>query len=47
MLHYLGIYLDCNLSWTNYVNIMANRTYLTIRRISILGNTISGLDLLN
>jgi len=47
MLCYLGIYLDRNLSWINYVNIMANRIHSTIRGISIIGNTISSLNLLN
>jgi hypothetical protein len=44
---YLGIYLNHDLSWKNHMDIMANRTRSTIRGISILGNTISGLDLLN
>jgi hypothetical protein len=36
---YLGIYLDCHLSWDNHINIMANRAHSTIRGINILGNT--------
>jgi hypothetical protein len=47
MIWYLGIYLDCDLSWKNHVDIMANCARSTVRGISILGNTISGLDLLN
>jgi hypothetical protein len=46
-LQYLSIYLNCHLSWDNHISIMANHTCLTIRGISILGNTQCSLDLLN
>jgi hypothetical protein len=46
-IRYLSIYLDRNLLWKNHVDIMANRARSTVWGISILGNTISGLNLLN
>jgi hypothetical protein len=46
-LWYLGIYLDCHLSWDNHISIMANHARSTIHGITILGNTQCSLDLLN
>jgi hypothetical protein len=46
-LRYLGIYLTPKLDWQPHVSIMANRARSTIRGLSILGNSIRGLDLVH
>jgi hypothetical protein len=46
-LRYLGVYITPDLKWTKHVNIMVNHARSTIRRISILGNSIRGLDFMN
>jgi hypothetical protein len=46
-LQYLGIYLDHQLDWNHHVTIMANHARSTIRGVSLLGNSIRGLDFLN
>jgi hypothetical protein len=46
-LRYLGVYIDHRLRWTKHMDIMTNRAKSTIRGISILGNSIHGLDFLN
>jgi hypothetical protein len=46
-LRYLGVYLDHRLDWTHHVTIMANRARSTIRGVSLLGNSVRGLDFLN
>jgi hypothetical protein len=46
-LWYLGVYLDHRLDWTRHVTIMANRARSTIRGVSLLGNSVRGLDFLN
>ena len=44
---YLGVFLDCKLSWELHVKTMAARARSTILRISLLGNSVRGLDFLN
>jgi len=46
-LRYLGVWLNHRLDWTHHITIMANRARLTIRGVSLLGNSIRGLDFLN
>jgi hypothetical protein len=46
-MQYLGIYIDHHLDWSQHVEIMANRARSTIRGLSILGNSIRGLNFLN
>jgi hypothetical protein len=46
-LQYLRVYIDHRLDWTRHVTIMANCTRSNIRGISILGNSVHGLDFLN
>src|SRR5712671_1141105 len=44
---YLGLFLDCKLTWRHHVDIMASHARSTIRGINVLGNSVRGLDLLN
>jgi len=44
---YLGIFIHHQFDWTHHVTIMANRTRSTIRALSILGNSVRGLDYAN
>src|SRR6266851_9876671 len=44
---YLGVFITNNLKWAKHVSIMVNHTCSTIRGISILGNSIWGLDFIN
>src|SRR6266851_7120301 len=44
---YLGLFLDRKLTWHHHVDIMASRARSTIRGITVLGNSVRGLDLLN
>ena len=46
-LRYLGVYLTPTLKWDTHVDLMVNRARSTIRGISILGNSIRGLDFMN
>jgi hypothetical protein len=46
-LRYLGVYLTLSLKWDTHVDLMVNRARSTIRGISILGNSIRGLDFMN
>ena len=46
-LRYLGVFLSDDLSWDNHVKIMANRARSTVRALSVLGNTVRGLDFAN
>ena len=46
-LRYLSIYLNHRLDWTHHVTIMANHARSTIRGVSLLGNSVRGLDFLN
>jgi len=44
---YLRVFITANLKWNKHISIMVNRACSTICRISILGNSIQGLDFLN
>src|SRR6266851_819648 len=46
-LQFLGVFINRNLDWKLHVKIMANHARSTIRGISILGNSIRGLNFLN
>jgi hypothetical protein len=46
-LKYLGIFINHKLNWTKHVSTMVSQAHSTIRGISILGNSIQGLDLLH
>ena len=46
-LRYHGLYLTPKLDWQAHVSIMANRARSTIRGLSILGNSVRGLDLVH
>jgi hypothetical protein len=46
-LRYLGVHLTPTLKWDTHVDLMVNRARSTIRGISILGNSIRGLDFMN
>jgi len=46
-LHYLRVFITTDLKWEKHVSIMANHACSTIYRISILGNSIRGLNFLN
>jgi hypothetical protein len=46
-LRYLGFFLTPKLDWHPHVSIMAMRARSTIRGLSILGNSIRGLDLIH
>ena len=46
-LHYLGVYIDQDLKQQEHITIIANRACSTIRGISILGNSVYGLDFAN
>jgi len=46
-LRFLGVFINRDLDWTPHVKIMANRAHSTIRGISILGNSVRGLDFPN
>ena len=44
---YLGIHLTPKLTWDTHIDLMVNCACLTIRGISILGNSIRGLNFMN
>jgi len=44
---YLGIFIHHRFDWTHHVTIMANRARSTIRALSILRNSVQGLDFAN
>ena len=46
-LRYLGFFITPTLDWRPHVSIMANRARSTIQGLSILGNSIRGLDLVH
>ena len=46
-IRYLGFFLTPTLDWNSHVSIMAMRARSTIRGLSILGNSIRGLDLVH
>ena len=47
LIRYLGIFIHERFDWTHHVTIMANRARSTVRALSILGNSIRGLDYAN
>ena len=47
LLCYLGVFITNSLKWNKHVSIMVNCTHSTIRGISILGNSIQGLNFMN
>ena len=47
MIRYLGIFIHHKFQWKHHVTIMANCTRSTIRALSILGNSVRGLDFAN
>jgi hypothetical protein len=44
---YLGVYIVPKLTWDTHIDLMVNCACSTIRDISILGNSIRGLDFIN
>src|SRR6266851_1180200 len=46
-LHYLGVFITADLKWKKHISIMVNHVHSTICGISILGNSIQGLDFMN
>ena len=46
-IRYLGFFLTPSLDWSSHVSIMAMRARSTIRGLTILGNSIRGLDLVH
>jgi hypothetical protein len=46
-LRYLGVFLDRTLSWKEHVTHMSKQVRSTIQGISLLGNSVQGLDFLN
>ena len=47
LIRYLGVFIHERFDWTHHVTIMANRARSTIRALSILGNSVRGLDYAN
>ena len=47
VIRYLGIFIHHRFQWTHHVTIMANRSCSTVRALSILGNSVRGLDYAN
>jgi len=47
LIRYLGIFMHEHFDWTHHVTIMANRARSTVRALSILGNSVRGLDYAN
>jgi len=46
-LQYLRVFISTNLKWDKHVSIIVNQARSTIRGISILGNSVWGLDFMN
>ncbi len=46
-LHYLGVFITDTLKWDKHISIMVNHAHSTIYRISILRNSIWGLNFMN
>ena len=44
---YLGVYITHDLDWTKHVDTMVNRMRSSIRGLSVLSNSIQGLDFMN
>jgi len=47
IIRYLGIFIHHRFDWTHHVTIIANHARSTIRALSILGNSVWGLDYAN
>ena len=47
LIRYLGIFIHKQFDWTHHMTIMANRACSTTRALSILGNSVHGLDYAN
>lgn len=47
LIHYLGIFIHEHFNWMHHVPIMANHAHSTIHALSILGNSVQGLDYAN
>ena len=47
LIHYLGVFIHERFDWTHHMTIMANRARSTIRALSILGNSVRGLNYAN
>jgi len=47
LVRYLGIFIHFRFDWSHHVTIMANRAHSTARALSILGNSVQGLDYTN
>ena len=47
LIRYLSIFIHERFNWTHHITIMANRARSTIRALSILGNSVRGLDYAN
>jgi hypothetical protein len=46
-LHYLGFFLHWRLNWEPHVCIMANRAHASLKALTVLGNSIQGLNMAN
>jgi hypothetical protein len=46
-LHYLGFFLYWRLNWEPHVRIMANRAHVSLKALTVLGNSIHGLNMAN
>jgi len=44
VIRYLGVFIHHQFDWTHHVTIMANQACSTVRTLSILGNSVRGLD---
>jgi len=47
IIRYLGIFIHHCFDWTHHMTIMANQAHSTVRALSILGNSVQGLDYAN
>jgi len=47
VIRYLGVFIHHQFNWTHHMTIMANRARSTVRALSILGNSVRGLDYAN
>ena len=47
VIRYLGVFIHHRFNWTHHVTIMANQARSTVRALSILGNSVWGLDYAN
>jgi len=47
VIRYLGVFIHHRFDWTHHMTIMANWARSTIRALSILGNSVQGLDYAN